>query len=387
MWLMITAFVLHILLLISVFDIYFQTIIIHVNENYASPEPPPAKRLVLISVDGLRAQSLYNYSALHSCPIRNDIDVKYLKEIIDNGYAWGISYARVPTESRPGHVAMLAGFFEDPNAIMNGWKDNPVDFDSVLNETRESWCWGSRIVIRIFSKGENHIHIFTYTDGDTNFTITKDTTDLDAWVWNRVEYFFKNTTNYFRQRLSEDKIIFFLHLNGIDTLVDPNSRKFKNNIKAVDEGVKHLTKIIESFYENDGKTSFLLTSDHGMKDSGSHGSGSQSETNCPIIAWGAGISRKSELNYAPTINQIDIAVLMSTLIGVPIPMNSLIYCDFIGIHFLFFVTNEGSWLDIGLSISYFILFETATLVILMLYVFVYVYTKYSFIMTKDLAMI
>lgn len=62
-----------------------------------------------------------------------------------------------------------------------------------------------------------------------------------------------------------------------------------------------------------------------MNDSGSHGSGSQFETNCPIIAWGAGILKKSELNYVPTINQIDIAVLMSTLIGIPIPMNSLVH--------------------------------------------------------------
>ena len=38
--------------------------------------------------------------------------------------------------------------------LAQGWSDNPVEFDHVLNRSRHSWAWGSPDIVPMFARWE-----------------------------------------------------------------------------------------------------------------------------------------------------------------------------------------------------------------------------------------
>lgn len=257
-----------------------------------------------------------------------------------------MSHTRVPTESRPGHVALIAGLYEDVSAVTTGWKLNPVNFDSVFNRSRHTWSWGSPDILPMFQLGATpgRVDADTYEAEDEDFS--SDSIQLDLWVFDKVKALFaeaaKNST--LDAELRKDKNVFFLHLLGLDTAghgFRPYSKEYLHNIKVVDEGVKEITKLVEDFY-NDGKTAFVFTADHGMSDWGSHGDGHPDNTRTPLIVWGSGVAKPVTTpgTIAPghdelssdwgldhvqrhDVSQADIAALMAYLAGLAYPVNSV----------------------------------------------------------------
>ncbi|PNJ64282.1 PIGN isoform 19 [Pongo abelii] len=279
----------HFVFFASIFDIYFTSPLVHGMTPQFTPLPPPARRLVLFVADGLRADALYKLDE------NGNSRAPFIRNIIMHEGSWGISHTRVPTESRPGHVALIAGFYEDVSAVAKGWKENPVEFDSLFNESKYTWSWGSPDILPMFAKGASGDHVYTYSyDAKREDFGAQDATKLDMWVFDNVKDFFhraRNNQSLF-SKINEEKIVFFLHLLGIDTnghAHRPSSRDYKDNIKKVDDGVKEIVSMFNHFYGNDGKTTFIFTSDHGMTDWGSHGAGHPSETLTPLVTWGAGI--------------------------------------------------------------------------------------------------
>ncbi|XP_030625600.1 GPI ethanolamine phosphate transferase 1 [Chanos chanos] len=338
--LFVVGLVVHVVFFVSIFDIYFTSPLVHGMSPQHVPLPPPAKRLVLFVADGLRADSLYKPDA------NGTTRAPYLRTIIEEKGTWGVSHTRVPTESRPGHVALIAGFYEDVSAVAKGWKENPVEFDSVFNESRYTWSWGSPDILPMFSKGASGDHVYTHTySAESEDFASTDASRLDTWVFDEVKAFFSSAreNETLLSRLHGEQNVFFLHLLGIDTnghAHRPMSREYLDNIALVDAGVAEIVSLIEDFYDNDGKTAYVFTSDHGMTNWGSHGAGHPSETLTPLVVWGAGVQAaqkasiqhydddylkewKLEAHRRVDVNQADIAPLMASLIGVPIPLNSV----------------------------------------------------------------
>lgn len=57
--------------------------------------------------DGLRADLLFSVNAFPSIQNAPEVVAPYLRSIAESRGAFGVSHTRVPTESRPGHVALI----------------------------------------------------------------------------------------------------------------------------------------------------------------------------------------------------------------------------------------------------------------------------------------
>ncbi|KAJ2376851.1 Glycosyl phosphatidyl inositol anchor synthesis [Coemansia sp. RSA 2607] len=339
----------HLVYLLSIFDIYFRSPLVHGMTPHKVPLKAPAKRLVLFVADGLRADKIFEPYHNMTTDTTDEL-APFLLDKVRTQASWGVSHTRVPTESRPGHVAAIAGFYEDVSAVTKGWKMNPVEFDSVFNESRHTWSFGSPDILPMFAHGatdKDKVDTFMYPPEFEDFQGNGDR--LDTWVFDEAERFFgraKEPKSELYQMMHEDQIVFFFHLLGIDTNghgFKPYSPEYLNNIRYVDRGVKHLVELFEGFYGNDGQTAYVFTADHGMNDRGAHGDGHPDNTRTPLIAWGAGVSRTVPVAKGQTapghdafsapwklteyerkdVNQADIAPLMASLVGIPLPLNSV----------------------------------------------------------------
>ncbi|KAM3077141.1 Glycosyl phosphatidyl inositol anchor synthesis [Clarireedia jacksonii] len=349
------AMAFHIVYIYSIFDIYFVSPIVTGMREFgverADGVEAPAKRLVLIVGDGLRADKAFQsfpepYPESDKDLVPRPLAPFLRSRVLEHG-TFGVSHTRVPTESRPGHVALIAGLYEDVSAVTTGWKLNPVNFDSVFNRSRHTWSWGSPDILPMFQLGAvpGRVDAYTYTAEEEDFS--QEALHLDIWVFDRVKALFAEaaTNATLNAALREDKNVFFLHLLGLDTTghsYRPYSKEYLRNIKVVDEGVKEITKLIEDFY-NDGKTAFVFTADHGMSDWGSHGDGHPDNTRTPLIAWGSGVAKpvmtesgavapghdelSSDWNLdhiqRHDVAQADVAALMAYLVGLDFPVNSV----------------------------------------------------------------
>ncbi|XP_073100812.1 uncharacterized protein [Elaeis guineensis] len=348
-WLVALGIALHAVYMLSIFDIYFKTPIVHGMDPVPQRISPPAKRLVLFVADGLRADKFFEQES------EGKFRAPFLRSVIKDWGRWGVSHARPPTESRPGHVSIIAGFYEDPSAVTKGWKANPVEFDSVFNQSRHTIAFGSPDIVPIFCSNLPHSTWSSYHPDFQDFAT--DASFLDHWSFDQ----FRSLVNRsyddpkLRKLLLQDKLVIFLHLLGCDTnghAHRPYSSIYLNNVKVVDQIAEGVYNLMESYFK-DNQTAYIFTADHGMSDKGSHGDGHPSNTDTPLVAWGAGIkyprrlipSSQSDDGFRfvddhkhdmPTpiewgltgieridVNQADIAPLMATLVGLPCPVNSV----------------------------------------------------------------
>uniref|UniRef100_A0A0E0NGY5 GPI ethanolamine phosphate transferase 1 n=1 Tax=Oryza rufipogon TaxID=4529 RepID=A0A0E0NGY5_ORYRU len=293
-WLVVLGVALHAVYMLSIFDIYFKSPIVH----GMAPEPPrfsapPAKRLVLLVADGLRADKFFEPDE------RGRYRAPFLRGVIEEKGRWGVSHARPPTESRPGHVAIIAGFYEDPSAVTKETVSIvlPIDILGYLVLAVACGLLYLRFIKDLFC-----VENLGYTDGRPIllslilYSIKVDTLSRLAvqilFPYSAAAYLtvpgvlipmnmktlrqFQGLLNRsfedakLRQLLLQDKLVIFLHLLGCDTnghAHRPYSNIYLNNVKVVDQIAESMYNLMESYF-NDNQTAYVFTADHGMSDKG-----------------------------------------------------------------------------------------------------------------------
>ncbi|KAH8242790.1 hypothetical protein KR032_002158 [Drosophila birchii] len=314
------ALVVHILLLASIMTTYFSsTILPGLVPQKTMREmgyEPPADRLVVFLTDGLRAASFL---------ANNGSGVPDLRDLYRTQGRLAVSRAFVPTQTASGHIAIFGGLRQDPTATLVNFYYVPVYYDTIFNRSRTAIGWAEESVGATFTYLPNGGAPLRFTVGHAEHMY------YDVWAFKAVKNFLARSDNV-RELLNIKGVVFFIYLEDVDAWAHrytPVSPEFDQQLLRTQKGIHTTYKLFEQAF-NDSRTSYLLTSDHGIRDNGMHGCGTPHERETPLLMWGAGVKRVVGPNAAfPTrknismVKQTQLAPLMSALLGLPPPMNNV----------------------------------------------------------------
>ncbi len=264
---------------------------------------PPAKKLLLVGLDGVRVDVLAAAQTPH------------IDSLIELGTFSSTAYTRPPTVSGPGWSSMLTGVWSDKHLVVgndftgNAYERYP-DFLTRLEMLDPEWSTLAVLdwpPLATTASGGPMISDMVDTklliDGDEIGYGVADSLSVDAAV---------------EQLLNRDVDAAFVYLGDIDVVghdFGTLSHEYRHAIETADRHVGRLIAAVRgrSSYEAEDWL-IIVATDHGRTDSGGHGGASLQETTVFILVSGSSAARGT--TAAPGI--VDVAATGLTHLGVEI---------------------------------------------------------------------
>ena len=276
-------------------------------------------RLIFIVIDGLR----YDYAQ------------KYLKKTLNfsNSSIFLETYSDPPTVTLQRLKAITTGSLPTFIEIKNNFDtSNLIQTDSLLYQFKH---------FNYFNKSKNQN--ISKNNQNNNITVIGDETWVtlfDLYINSKITfpsfdiYDIDGVDNVIFKTLepnirSHNSSLIIAHFLGVDHSAHVFSYNHPRVIKKISQIDSFLFSILNIISSND---LFVLLSDHGMTDSGSHGGASFQETSSFLYAFSPSLNfsryksktQKNSINKKYSrINQIDICPTISLLFNLPIPATNI----------------------------------------------------------------
>lgn len=259
--------------------------------NISEFHKPKIDTLVFIVIDALRIDFINNENMPH-----------LVSAATQNGCFLNVT-VESPTVTMPRIKSITTGNIPQFVDMVLNLASTETIADSFLHQAdfknKKIVFYGDETWLQLYPK------MFLRSEGTSSFFVN-DFTEVD-----------ENVTRHLEQELkNEDWDIMFLHYLGLDHIghvYGPYSSLVPGKLKEMDE-VFH--KLNAGLKHRIGNVMYIVTGDHGMKDSGGHGGSTFSETNVPFVVHGINCSNA-------TVAQTDITPTLSTLMGLNIPACSI----------------------------------------------------------------
>ncbi|KAI9012652.1 alkaline-phosphatase-like protein [Phycomyces nitens] len=291
---------------------------------------PEFDRLVFVVIDALRNDFILD----------KDSGFKFVNSLVESKAAIPFTArATAPTVTLPRIKALTTGTV-------------PSFLDAILNiaesDTSTSLEYQDNWVYQLKHYCNNTIHffgddtwirlfpgLFTKQDGTTSFYVS-DTVQVDL-----------NVTRHIQTDLMvpdwDTVILHYLGLDHVGHLGGPKSPLMKPKQEEMDHAIEQIYQLVakqdsERILEHsDAKgTLIVVCGDHGMNEAGNHGGSSLEETSAALVFMSPRLESRPILKKDspraierpmmfgfPVIDQIDLVPTLASVLGFPIPKNSL----------------------------------------------------------------